>query len=203
MALLIQREQNTTEYAWAFGSGRDMGSKAKLNAPGLTIDAEVRDSEFLGRLNEGTSVFIPREMLSMLEEIMRAAIDNAKIYPPETAGNQPPPPYYVRGVGMIGRSGNLTAGKESQNLKDRWAFGISPSEDGATGTVFNQATYGAFEQDEDWQAIWHHQHGWSTMQDLLRVQVDEAQRNPAAQAVAAAKDFVAEAAQNIVDFFNK
>ena len=169
MALLTEREQNTTEYAWTFGSGWDMGKK--LNAPGLTITAEVRDSELLGRLNEATSVFIPREQLSMLEKIMRAAIEQAKIYPPETAGNQPPPPYYSRGVGMIGRGGTLTTGKESQNLKDRWAFGISSLPEGADGTVFNQATYAGYVQDEDWQAIWHKQHGWLTMQELLRAQV--------------------------------
>jgi hypothetical protein len=174
---------------------------------GLRLDVEVRDSELLSRLNEGTTVVIPRELTHMVEEIVEESIAVAQEYPPETEANQPPPPYYQRGAGMIGYGGGLVPGKYSENLGAQWVYEITPTEHGADGTITNRASYSGYVhgdlQDEHPQVPWHAEIGWPIMADVVRAQVGEAQGGPAARVAGAAKDAVESAAQRIVNFFNR
>jgi hypothetical protein len=143
----------------------------------------------------------------MVEEIADASITVAQEYPPETEGNQPPPPYYQRGAGMIGYDGGIVPGKESENLGAQWVYEIIPTERGVDSRITNRASYSGYvhgsPEDNPPQTVFHAAHGWATIADIVRAQVGEAQQNPAAKAVGAAKDAVEAAAQRIVNFFNK
>ena len=76
MALLNEREQNTTEYAWAFGSGRDMG---------LTINTVLSGAEeAIQKLNDLQTVFIPREQESAIEQSTPEEQTRQEIQEPET-----------------------------------------------------------------------------------------------------------------------
>ncbi len=163
MALLIQGEQNTTEYAWAFGSGWDMG---------LTINAVLSGAEeVVQKLNDLQTVFIPREQEGAIEEILDESAALLQEYPPETDANQPPPPYYIRGTGQIGRGGRLTPGKESELLGANWQIEMTSSADGVTGTLRNVASYSGYVHDaspDAPQMPWHADTGWPIGVDVVR-----------------------------------
>ena len=170
---------------------------------GLILNIDVRDSDLLSTLNEATTVVIPRELSHMIEEIIEESVAAAQDYPPETEANQPPPPYYQRGAGMIGYDGSIVPGKESENLGGQWTYEIIPTESGADGTLTNNASYAHWVHGEDTQMPWHARTGWLTIADIVRAQAGEATKGTAARAAGAAKDAVENAAQRIVNFFNR
>jgi hypothetical protein len=134
---------------------------------GLNIDVNVSGDENLTQaLSDFGNVWIPEEFESMLERIIRESIEEAQKYPPETEGNRPPPPYYIRGTGMIGRGGNVT--KPSENLKDQWHGEVTQDSQGATGRISNEASYASFVQDEELQTTFHAAHGWRPIQSIVR-----------------------------------
>jgi len=142
--------------------------------PAINIDVVVRDSGLLDRLEETSTVSIPREMGDAIEEILQASIEQARTYPPETSGNQPPPPYYERGVGNIGRGGFVT--KVSEDMQGLWSMQVTRTDNTVTGQLRNLASYAKYVHNEPsdpeppYQAWFHAQHGWKTIQAIVREQ---------------------------------
>jgi hypothetical protein len=199
MALLLQGEQNTTEYAWAFGTGWVMG----LNINTVLSGAD----EVIQRLNDLQTVFIPREQENAIEEILDESAAQLQEYPPETDANQPPPPYYIRGVGQIGRGGQLTSGKESQLLDANWQIEMTSSADGVTGILRNVASYSGYVHDaspEAPQMPWHRDTGWPIAVDVVRgvLAGQDEVTEVSSEAVETQGPF-SRLLQNVADFFNR
>lgn len=122
----------------------------------VTVDEE-------GVLNK-LDTLLPFTM-SQIENATYAVAEEAirvfKDYPPETEANEPPPPYYERGVGYYGRTGKLT--KPSEQLDQRWGFEVNRMGDEmVTATVENTASYAAYVHgdEEQLQMPWHAARGW-------------------------------------------
>lgn len=108
---------------------------------------------------------------SMLDTYMQAAGAEAvkneilttvglQIYPPETAANLPPVPYYIRGTGMQ-TSASYNTGK-SQHLGEKWVttgipYGIKLS---------NSVSYSGFVHGKDTQAAAMGAIGWRKLWDV-------------------------------------
>ena len=135
---------------------------------GLRVETIVRDSDALSRLHEADTVVIPRELGDSIEAILRESVIVLEKYPPETAGNHPPPPYYSRGVGMIGRGGNITAGKESEQLYASWRWSVDRGETTVEGLLENSASYSELVHGEDLQTTFHERNGWPIATHVVR-----------------------------------
>lgn len=140
--------------------------------PAIKFNVIVRDSGVLDRLEEVSTVSIPQETADAFEQILLDAIAELQSYPPETSANQPPPPYYERGVGYFGRFGTLT--KVSEDLKSQWTHEVTSSGDSVTGKLINIASYSKYVHNEPgdpeppWQTGFHAQRDWPTAQGALR-----------------------------------
>lgn len=64
--------------------------------------------------------------------------NDAAIPAPESDSNQPPPPYYIRGIGTQYEGGNRG---ESQDIRNKWEKTIEKQDDGIIGTVENKVSY--------------------------------------------------------------
>ncbi len=113
--------------------------------------------------------------INKLEQMdaVKAALKNAALmlagemaeYPPQTAANQPPVPYYIRGRGTQTASGNLG---NSEDLANKWR-GAKPriSNKGFTATIGTNVSYAPFVQSDDFQARWMKDIGWQTDKQVL------------------------------------
>lgn len=105
-------------------------------------------------VNESFPQFIS-QVISQLQE-----------YPPETAANRPPPPYYIRGQGkQITLATNLN---NSQNLGAKWSSKINFIGNGrARATIENSATYASYVHLKETQAWFHALRYWPTAEDII------------------------------------
>lgn len=134
---------------------------------GLNFEAEMRGADKLLRdLNEVTTIIAkaaPEELMAMGEDIVEVMQE----YPPESEANQPPPPYYIRGTGQIGRGGNLT--KSSENLREQWT--VTPEREGqevSAVVVRNTVTYAGWVHGMFLQTAFHARRGWKRLGDVGR-----------------------------------
>ena len=93
-------------------------------------------------------------------------------YPSQTAANQPPVPYYIRGRGTQTASGNLG---NSEDLGQKWR-GAKPQirDKGFTVAIGTNVSYAPFVQAHDRQARWMKSIGWKTDQQVLDKNKDKA-----------------------------
>ena len=89
-------------------------------------------------------------------------------YPPETAANKPPTPYYIRSRGMQYKTRNAM---DSENLKAQWV--TRPQ--GARVTIGNRASYARWVHGED-QAQHMARIGWRKLLDVAREKIDVVRR---------------------------
>lgn len=89
-----------------------------------------------------------------------------KNYPPATAANAPPPPYYIRGRGTQTASGNLG---NSQRLGTRWEI-IPYSRVGMK--ISNPVTYAPYVHGEE-QAGKMAEKGWRKLFDVAQEKITE------------------------------
>lgn len=116
------------------------------------------------------------ERLDAIKPAIKAAAAHVKsvvnVYPPASEGNQPkaawtpggPNSWYQRGRGpfWIVKSGQVHSKKSSETLGRRWT--TSTKNNGLTGVVGNNVSYGPYVQDEEKQASFHAARGWKTIQ---------------------------------------
>jgi len=92
----------------------------------------------------------------LLTKSMQQAVDltgaNAEIYAPESEANQPPTPYYIRGVGT--QYANSNRG-ESKQLNTHWNKVVELHDNGVVGRVSNDAPYGHWVHGQTMQAWFH------------------------------------------------
>jgi hypothetical protein len=108
----------------------------------------------------------PREIQQTLEKAGEEAAktvleeEGLKKYPPETAANQPPVPYYIRGRGTQTAHGNLG---NSEKLGTRWYV----KSEGLKTQIGNSASYAHWVHGED-QASFMAPKGWKKLYDTAK-----------------------------------
>lgn len=96
-------------------------------------------------------------------------VDDAGQYPPESAANNPPAPYYQRGMGTVTSSGSIR--RTSENLSKRWRTDAK-----ATGVdIENTASYAQFVHGRR-QARFHGRRGWRKLKPTARRLMPQIQR---------------------------
>ena len=89
-----------------------------------------------------------------------------KKYPPKTAANAPPTPYYIRGTGTQYKSRNRG---ESEDYKSQ--FYVKP--DTGETIIGNRASYAKYLADEKEQATHMARIGWRKLIDVAREKLDK------------------------------
>jgi hypothetical protein len=117
----------------------------------------------------------PRE----LEQTMEAAGEQAartileteglRKYPPLTAANQPPTPYYIRGQGTQYAGGN-------RNNSERYGTQFYVEASGYSTKVGNRASYAPYLTDEKLQARAMAAKGWRKLLEVAQEQIGEITR---------------------------
>ena len=112
-------------------------------------------------------------------DAVKAALKNAATilagemadYPPETAANRPPVPFYIRGRGLQTARGNLG---NTENLANSWE-GAKPQirDKGFTVIIGTNVSYAPYVQSDDFQARWMKDIGWQTDKQVLDDNEDE------------------------------
>lgn len=87
-------------------------------------------------------------------------------YPPATAANQPPPPYYIRGVGMQYKTKN-----NMKSEKYGAQFYVKHEEYGVI--IGNRASYAKYLTDEKEQAMHMEKIGWRKLIDVAREKIEK------------------------------
>jgi hypothetical protein len=104
------------------------------------------------------------------EILAREAVDTLTTYPPESEGNFPPPPYWERGVGLVGGQGQLY--RPSQRYGDsgeRWEYNTSTVGDTVTTVATTDITYAPYLGDPKRQAGFHARRGWKTTEQAIMI----------------------------------
>jgi hypothetical protein len=142
-----------------------------------------------------------------MEEIAVESILVFKDYPPETEANQPPPPYYQRGIGYYGRTGQIT--KPSQQLDTQWAYSIDSTENSVRLEIENIATYAQYVHgDEDQlQMPWHAARGWPhgarTVADIVGGMEGDVPSGVGPSARTGNRNILEKALSWVADWFNR
>ena len=112
-------------------------------------------------------------------DAVKAALKNAATmlagemaeYPPETAANRPPTPFWIRGRGLQTASGNLY---NSGNIANSWEKAKPTIRNkGFTVAIGSNVSYVRFVQSDDDQAMAMKKIGWQTDQQVLDDNKDE------------------------------
>lgn len=129
----------------------------------MNLEVEVRNLEKVVNGLEQVRTELPNYVQSANQEISSEilSVQGLKSYPPATAANQPPVPYYIRGKGMQTAYGNT--GK-SERLGTQWqtvAYGTLGAR------IFNDVTYAKYVHGEE-QASFMAPKGWKKLADVAR-----------------------------------
>lgn len=106
-----------------------------------------------------------KAMRDTLIEQLNHAITILSTYPPETGGNRPPPPYWQRDYGQIGRGGNLVV--PSQHLTKSWIVNDQTDMAGVYVSAKTDVTYAPYVIGSRHQSRIHEQNGWPKVREAL------------------------------------
>lgn len=118
----------------------------------------------------------PREIRKNIEAAGREASDEIlnteglRNYPPETAANRPPAPFYIRGRGTQYASGRNTL--TSENLGKKWLTTVK----GYFTRIGNIASYAKWLHSDKLQARAMGRIGWRKLFDVAREKIPEITR---------------------------
>ncbi len=109
-------------------------------------------------------VVIPKNLISAGKEALAMVLDTVGIrsYPPETAANRPPIPYYIRGRGTQLKRGNLG---NSERYGSQWQEEVEPYEARARNQVSYADAIGGEAGD---QAEFASGYGWKKVFSTLK-----------------------------------
>ena len=131
------------------------------------IDIEVHGLEELKAAFAKFPTKVARNMSQAAHEAANRVILPTKglqNYPPSTSANQPPTPYYIRGVGMqTSASRNLM---NSENLGKQW----TTKREGWTARIGNRASYAKWVHGDE-QAEAMGAKGWRKLYDVAKEKI--------------------------------
>lgn len=138
--------------------------------PDDTIHIEVRGMDELMRKMDKFPAEIKQTMEAAgreaAEEVLKT--DGLRKYPPTTAANAPPAPYYIRGRGMQYMTGNTGS---SEKLGTQWT--VEPK--GFKTTIANRASYAKWVHGEQ-QAHFMAPKGWRKLVEVGKEKTTEITR---------------------------
>ena len=118
-------------------------------------------SEILGEIKRIDDLFgVQNRKRAIMAVALKVQTDNQD-YPPETAANRPPAPFYIRGRGTQLVSGGNTG--KSEQLLQRWKIRRKTAD---KVQITNNASYAGFVIGED-QTGFHRARGWPNVPDYL------------------------------------
>lgn len=134
----------------------------------MTIEVEV---EGLDRIIEAMKRFpkvVTKNMAAAGLESLNVILDTQGLrqYPPETAANRPPTPYYKRGVGMQYKDRNTGS---SERYSTKWRTEVEAYIAKAT----NIASYAKYLADEAEQVFWARTYGWRILVRVAREKLSQ------------------------------
>lgn len=114
------------------------------------------------------------------EEALRDFTIEITTYPPLTAGNEPPPPYWSRGIGRIHSDGRVDPVSEQFGgpAGNEFSWDIISFEDeaGVTSVAQTNVSYAPWVVSTEQQMWFHDRNGWSNIKqtlDFLGISGDE------------------------------
>jgi hypothetical protein len=129
----------------------------------------------LDRIMKGLKKFPFQIKKNFIQAGHQAAFDvilkteGLQAYPPETAANMPPAPYYIRGVGTQGASKNY---HNSENLGKQW---FVKRQEPIGSRIYNRASYAKWMHGED-QAKAMKRIGWKKLFETAKSKLGEIQK---------------------------
>lgn len=96
-------------------------------------------------------------------------VQGVKTYPPQTAANFPPVPYYIRGVGMQGATYN-------DNSSEQYGSRFTTTSAGLKTIIGNSASYAQYLAGEYSQARTMARIGWKKLIDAAKATITDMQR---------------------------
>lgn len=87
-------------------------------------------------------------------------------YPPSGPANEPPVPYYIRGVGTQTASGN-------RDNSERYGTQFTTEPDAYGVTIGNRASYAKYLASDDYQAAAMAAIGWAKLSDVAQSKLDK------------------------------
>lgn len=130
------------------------------------IKVEIRNLDKVLKNFEKISADLPRYIGQANQESSREILDTRGLrrYPPATAANQPPAPYYIRGRGTQTATGNMN---NSQRLGTQW-FTVPYGRFGMK--IGNPVTYARYVHGEE-QANFMAPKGWRKLAEVAREKI--------------------------------
>lgn len=132
---------------------------------GLKVETVLLGKEQLDKSLQDVSTSVPRFLAEEFSDWAEGIVDVMSEYPPESEANQPPPPYYIRGTGYVGRSGKVT--KRSENLFSRWFTATDIDDEEVDVSILNLASYSAWVHGAQLQTAFHARRGWKRLTDVV------------------------------------
>lgn len=129
------------------------------------IDIDVREGgilQDLSSINDDLANVIYNESQSIGSTFTREITD----YPPETEGNQPPTPYYSRGIGYV--RGGGTVDPLSEDFKTGVTHRVTRTANEIIIHFRLNPSYSNWLVGSAQQARFHALHGWKTIRTVLK-----------------------------------
>lgn len=131
------------------------------------IEVEVSGiKEWIAALKKFPTV-LPKNMASAGLEAINMILDTVglRAYPPETAANRPPTPYYQRGLGTVYKTG---VSATSENYGKKW----TTEAESFLAKAKNTASYAQFLGGEN-QVWWASGYGWKKLFSTAKEMIPE------------------------------
>jgi len=130
----------------------------------MTVEL-VYDSEDMARLQRTLAKLDSKHLFGDMANAIGMDIrGKASVYPPASAANAPPYPYYERGWGT--RTGPSSGRQTSERLSTKWYHTVYPD----YLKIGNVATYAGYVHGEEQNPI-HGHRGWKKLLDVAKEQL--------------------------------
>ena len=130
----------------------------------VTISIDIRgDKELSAKLRQVESAIRRTAMTGGMQDATKYVATNAAVYPPTSAANAPPPPYYIRGTGTQYVGYNR---RESEQLNLHWDRRVNESHGQATGVVENLVSYAPWVHSVVRQSEIHKTRNWRNIERI-------------------------------------
>lgn len=139
----------------------------------MAISAEARGIDALLRDIMEMNTEAPEEIALGLQSIGGQIVAAMEQYPPETEANQPPPPYYIRGVGKVRADGTIVPTSEQLGL--HWEQQTRIGGNTIEHEISNEVSYASYTHGEPGreQAWFHTMRNWPPLLDVALGAVGE------------------------------
>jgi hypothetical protein len=105
-------------------------------------------------------------LLIYSREAMEAFIEDLSDYPSETAANNPPAPFWIRGTGLATNNQGTKINPKSQKLIANWIIAQDSQQDETIVSGRNSSTYAPWVHGSNYQARFHQKRSWQKAKEV-------------------------------------